>query len=63
MKPLSYTHELASDALEICTNPANRYSRIDAIRDIDPKIDDKSLNIAQMMMVLLVTIQQENSDV
>ena len=63
MKPLSYTHELAMDALEICTDPTNKYSRIDAIRDIDPKIDDKSLNIAQMMMVLLVTIQQENSDV
>ena len=56
MKLNGYAYSLALDALEICTNVRNKYSRIDAIRDIDPKSDDNTVNIAQMMMMLIVTI-------
>ena len=58
MKELSYAHALAIDAVSVCKNVKCKQSRIKAIRALDPKIDDKRLNIIQMMMMCLVVINR-----
>lgn len=53
---MNYTDSVAMDALKYCKDLSIEGERRSAIRQVDSKIDDKQLGIAQLKMILIATI-------